>query len=352
MKRALALVLLVLGGAPPPSPARAAEGGGAPLSVVVASTPRGAFVAQPGKEVAHPTEIVVGTDRVAVLDALNNQAAIVELGTNRVTRFPTAETPIAGAFIGRNLYVLARDAHVLQKFGPPASSPADQAASRRRDGGAPAGETPALRVSGDLLRESNGTLYVYSRVTGTLEEIVNDRVTRRATIAPFASDFEISGRTAYLLFPREARLRTVDLRTMKATGVVAVGAVPVDMAFAGGGSAITARILAVADPSAKRVWLTEGTQSTAQAVARGFLRGFLGLGLFGSRSSQFPTGVDRVVIRGKQWIAYDSSSGTLYRFTRSKNSVIAKGIAPKAFAVTTDGVAYWKDGKLVAQRSQ
>jgi len=170
-------------------------------------------------------------------------------------------------------------------------------------------------------------------------------------VAPFASDFEIGGRTAYLVFPREAKIRTVDLLSMKVSGTVNVGAVPVDLAFAGGGTAITARILAVADPSAKRVWLTEGTQSTLQAVARGFLRGFLGLGLFGNRSSQFPTGVDRVVIRDKVWIAYDTSSGTLYRFTKSKSSIIAKGIAPQAFAVTSDGaVVYWKDGKLVAQR--
>jgi len=54
-------------------------------------------------------------------------------------------------------------------------------------------------------------------------------------------------------------------------------------------------------------------------------------------------------VRDKLWIAYDSSSGTLYRFTKSKSSVIAKGIAPQAFALTAGGVVYWKDGTLVAQ---
>jgi hypothetical protein len=285
---------------------------------------------------------------VAVLDALNNEVAIAELATGRTTRARTAETPIAGAFVGRDLYVLARDARLVQKIGAPASSPADQAASRRRDGGRRIGVDPDPA----FLRESNGSLYVYSRATGAIEEISGERVARRIAVAPFASDFDIAGRTAYLVYPRQGRIRMVSLDTMKTTGEVAVGAVPVDMDFAGGGTALSARILAVADPSAKRVWLTEAAQSTTKAIARGFLRGFLGLGLFGSRSSQFPTGVDRVVIRGKTWLAYDASSGTLYRFTRSKSSVIAKGIAPKAFAVAADGtVRYWRNGTLVAERT-
>lgn len=308
------------------------------LAQIVSATPRGPVIAHDrrielrgawnAEGVEHPSAIVVGRDRIAVLDALSNEAVITELASGKATRVRTAETPIAGTFIGRDLYVLARDGGVLQKFGT---------------------RTSTLALTGDLLRESNGSLYVYSRVAGTLAEVRDDRVTRTVHVAPFASDLEVGGRTAYLVFPREARIRTVDLAAMKTTGAVSVGAVPVDIAFAGGGTAITARILAVADPSAKRVWMTEGTQSAMQAVARGFLRGFLGLGLFGHRSSQFPTGVDRVVIRDKIWIAYDSSSGTLYRFTRSKSSVIAKGIGPQAFALTAEGVVWWKNGTLVAE---
>lgn len=128
-----------------------------------------------------------------------------------------------------------------------------------------------------------------------------------------------------------------------------VGAVPTDLAFAGGGTALTARILAVADPSAKRVWLAESTQSTTEAVARGFLRGLLGLGLFGNRASQFPTGVDRVETRGRTWIAYDSSSRTLYHFTRRQSTVLARGVAPGAFALTEKGVAWW-NGTSVAEK--
>ncbi len=304
---------------------------------VLAPTARGVVVAHDGRiqlpgrwtadGVANATAIAVGNDRVAVLDALRNEVVIVELANGKSTRVQTAETPIEAAFVGRELYVLARDARVLQRIG---------------------GAQIPLSADPSFLRESNGRLYVYSRASGALAEISGDRITRRLGIAPFASDFEIGGRTGYLVYPRDARIRTIDLAAMKASGEVHVGAVPVDLAFAGGGTAITARVLAVADPSAKRVWLTEGTQSTAQAIARGFLRGFLGLGLFGKRSSQFPTGVDRVIVRDKVWVAYDSSSGTLYRFTKRTSSIVARNVAPQAYTVTADGVAWW-NGTSVAR---
>jgi hypothetical protein len=303
---------------------------------IITSTPAGVVVAHdgqielPGKwatgGVAHATAIASTTDRVAVLDALANEAVVVELATGHTSRAQTEETPIAAIWQGRELYILARDARVLQHGTTRIPLAADPA----------------------FLRQSNGKLYVYSRTTGTIEEVVRDRVTRRLVTAPFASDFEISGSTAYLVDPRNARIRVVDLVKMQAASEIAVGAVPVDLAFAGGGTALTARMLAVADPSAKRVWLQEGTQSMTQAIARGVLRGFLGLGLFGSRASQFPTGVDRVIISGKIWLAYDSSSGTLYRFSRQKSSIVARNVPPQGFAITSDGVAWWT-GTSVAQ---
>jgi hypothetical protein len=73
------------------------------------------------------------------------------------------------------------------------------------------------------------------------------------------------------------------------------------------------------------------------------LRGLLGLGLFGGRESQFPTGIDRVIIRGSRWYAYDTSSGTLYRVTKSRSNVLAKGVGPTAFSVGPGGVFVWDD---------
>jgi len=310
---------------------------GAPaFAQVLTSTSAGVVVAHDGRielrgrwsarGPRNPTAIVASEERVAVLDALANEAVLVDLATGRITRTNTAETPIAAVFLGRELYVLARDARVLQHGSVRIALAPDPA----------------------FLRQSRGRLYVYSRTSGMLEEIDRDRVVRRIAVAPFASDLEIAGTTAYLTYPRDARVRMIDLVSMKAAGELAVGAVPVDLDFAGGGTALTARVLAVADPSAKRVWLQEGSQSMTQAIARGVLRGFLGLGLFGSRASQFPTGVDRVLARGSRWIAYDTSSGTLYRFDKRSSAIVAKNVPPGGFALTPEGVAWW-NGTSVAE---
>ena len=289
-------------------------------SAVLADTPRGIVVAVGGRiqpwnvpGVANPTKIVASGDRVVVLDALNDEAALVENGRSTVIR--TAATPVAAAFMGRDLYILCRDGNVLQHVG---------------------GESIPVAPDSAFLDVKDGALYVYSRVSGKVQRIGGSTTQG----LPFASDFE----AGYLVYPRESRIRTID------GAVFDVGAVPVDLAAAGGGTALTARILAVADPSAKRVWLTEGKQSTAKAIARGFLRGFIGLGLYGGRSTEFPTGVDRVLARGSRLVAYDSSSGTLYRVTKKKSSVLAKDVAPNAFALTADGVAIWQSGRIVHLR--
>lgn len=305
---------------------------------VLTSTDRGIVVAHDRRiklanrwnveGVASPTAIIASAERVAVLDALHDEVVLVELDGGKTTRMKTAATPIAAAFLGGQLYVVARDARLLQ----------------HEDGVI----TIPLAADPAFVAEWNGRLYVYARGAGTIEETDGVSILRRVKVAPFASDFEIAGGTAYLAYPREARIRTVNLESMKAAAELAVGAVPVDLDFAGGGTALTARVLAVADPSAKRVWLAESTQSTAEAVARGFLRGFLGLGLFGARASEFPTGVDRVETRGKTGIAYDSSSRTLYHFTRKQSAVIARDVPPHAFALTGRGVAWW-NGTSVAE---
>jgi hypothetical protein len=170
-------------------------------------------------------------------------------------------------------------------------------------------------------------------------------------VAPFASDVQLDAQNAYFVLPRASKIDVVALSTMEPAGSIDVGAVPVAFAFTSSGTALTARTLAVADPSAKKVWMIEGVQSFTQAFTRGFLRGLIGLGLFGGGASQFPTGVDRVVTAGGRWYAYDSSSGALYRFTKSSSSVIATNVGPSRFAVTAGGVYVWNDAVRRLQKA-
>lgn len=298
---------------------------------VLTGTPHGVLVAHDGRiewgtrdvaGVEHATFIAADDDRAVVLDALNNQAVIVDLARGTTERIRTAETPIAAIFAKGELYILARDARVLQLVG---------------------GEDVPLDADPSHLAQSNGRVFVYSRTAGVLREIGGGRW----EVPPFASDFEISGDTFYLAYPREGKIRVIRNGRVEE---LAVGAVPADVAFAGGGTALTARILAVADPSAKRVWLAESTQSMTEAIARGFLRGLIGLGLYSGGDSRFPTGVDRVETRGKHWIAYDSSTRTLYHFTRKQSTVLARDVAPRAYALTDTGVAWWT-GTSVAEKT-
>jgi hypothetical protein len=281
--------------------------------------------------VATPTSIVSGDERVAVLDALSSDVRIVELAAGRGTTVKAGETPIAGAFLGRTLYLLERDARALERIG------ADGARASINTAADPA-----------FLREAGGRLYVYARAAGLLQEITTApfAVARSVRVAPFASDFQVDGKNAYLVYPREAKIRVVALATMTAAGDVGAGAVPVALAVA------PPHTLAIADPSAKRVWMIEGSQSFGQAFARGFLRGLLGLGLGlgANRNSDFPTGVDRVLIRGKTLVAYDSSSGTLYRVAKAKSAIVAQGVQPQAFTLTSDAVWVWDDSVRRLQR--
>lgn len=285
--------------------------------------------------VANPTSSVTSAGRVAIVDGIANQVRIIDLAKRKGATVQTGETPIAGAFIGSSLYLLERDARAIERIG------AD-------------GSRTSLPLAADpaFMRERNNKLYVYSRAEGLLQEVSTSPLAVRRTVRvrPFASDMEVDGQNAYLVYPRDANVGVVKLSTMTTAGKIDVGAVPVDLAFAAGGTALTARTLAIADPSGKRVWLIEGAQTITQAVARGFLRGLIGLGLAGGRGSQFPTGVDRVAIRGSRWYAYDSSTRTLFRFTKRKSTVIAKNVESTAFSVGPDAVFVWNDTVRRLQR--
>lgn len=304
----------------------------------VASTNRGVVIAhdnvielQGGWSVTgvkNPARIIAGETRVAVLDPLANDLRIVELESGRSQHFETGETPTDGLFIGRDLFVIERDARRVARY--------------EADGSTAFVETAADPA---FIRESAGRIYVYARVSGVLNEIDPQRmkITREARVPAFAADIELDERNVYLVDARAAKMHVVDLVNFKAGEDIDAGVAPVDIAFVKGSTALSARTIAVADPSAKRVWIVEGAQSLGEAIARGFLRGLIGAGLFSGGASQFPTGVDRVFIRGNRRIAYDSASATLYTFSKSKSTPIATGVGPNAFALTATGVVWWDD---------
>ena len=281
------------------------------------------------QSVQQPSKIVAGRNHIAVIDAFADRIAIVRDGTTRF--LDTASTPIDAIFAGDDLIVLARDARTLERF-------------------AANGERTSIPVAADpaFLREANGFAYVYSRLEGIVQEISlrSLTLTRRASIAPFASDFETDGKNGYLLFPREAKLRSFPLSTLKVASETAAGAVPSDLALVRSGSALSTTRLAIADPAAKRVWITEGLQSVGGAFGRGFLRGLLGLGLFSPSQSQFPSGVDRVSVAGANVLAFDSASQTLYRIKGSKSETIAKGVAATGFTATEAAIAFLENGSI------
>ena len=293
----------------------------------------------PGLET--PTSIVAGDDAVALLDAWTNRARVISLANGSGETFATNETPIGGLFLGDHLYILERDSRTV--FGvrrlAAALDTVKAAASRR---------TPKLLAADPaFVGASDGLIYVYSRVEGLLQEIDPESLAllREVRIDPFASDMEIDGRTAYLIHPRSAKLTAVNLETFTAH-TTAAGGTPIDIAVARSANALSATTLAIADPGAQRVWRIEGSQSFGAAFGRGFIRGLLGLGLFRPRSSEFPTGVDRIMSAAGVTVAHDSVSGTLYAVDGSTIRVVAQDVAPQGFTVRGDRIAIWRDGAV------
>ncbi|HJT17606.1 MAG TPA: hypothetical protein VJ853_09470, partial [Thermoanaerobaculia bacterium] len=187
-----------------------------------------------------------------------------------------------------------------------------------------------------FLRVANRRMYVYSRASGVLQEIATHpfAIARTLDVAPFASDLEIDSGVAYLVYPRAAKIVAVAIESMKPIREIHVGAVPVDLAIA-------SHHLALADPSAKRIWMIERDES----FARAFLRGLIGIAPR-SGNRDYPTGVDRILTSGGEVYAYDSSSQTLYRGTKP----MAEGIGPQAFSIGPGGAYAWSDTVRRLQR--
>jgi hypothetical protein len=281
----------------------------------------------------HPGSIVVSSDggMAAVIDPLSDRAILFAVSSGQSTALATGPTPVAGIFIGRDLYLLERDAAQVERIG------ADGA--RNRIDLAP---DPAF------VRRSDRFLYVYSRTGGKLQEIdsSSDRIVRLVDAGIAASDLEIDGAYAYLVYPKRGKIELIDLHTMRPAGGIDVGTVPTDMALTSAGTPITAARFAVADPAAKTAWQIEGVESTTRAVARGFLRGLIGLGLHSAHHDEYPTGIDRLAAVGTTLLAYDSSSRTLYALVKKRPAMIATGLGPASFAITGAGVVTWENGGL------
>ncbi len=296
----------------------------------VASTPRGVLVAHDhvielyGKwktdGVSAPGAIAVSAARAAVLDPIHDRVAIVDLENGRTTFAHTKSTPVAAAFAGNDLLVLDRDAHAIEKIGR--------------------GEAIELGADPEFLSVAGNRAYVYSRIDGALQEIGIEpfALLRTIRIAPFASAMQCDAKSAYLAYRLENRVHVVDLDKMQDAGDFRVGS-PMDIAVVGAQ-------LAIAGPVGGRVRLIAGRESTSHA----FVRGLLGIGGFREKETIFPGGVDRVVALGGRWLAFDSSTGTLYSATKNGTIVLARGLAPHSFALTPEGVAYWQNGTLVAQK--
>ena len=278
-----------------------------------------------------PTNIIAAGSRVAILDMLHNEVHVVDVGSRTVSKMTTAESPVDAVFLKNELFVIARDARMLEKFGS-----------------APRSQSTTIPADCSFIRAGRNHLYVYSRIEGLLLEIdpVALRITRRLAIDTFASDLEIDEDYAYLAYPATGKVRGVNLETLTASEPVKAGGVPIDIHISPHRTALTGRTMVVADPAFKRIWITETTQSAVEAFARGFLRGLIGLGLYGGRTSKFATGIDRVSASRDMSVTYDSSTRTLYFYSKDTTRTVARDVPPRAFSVLNDAVYFWSDGRL------
>lgn len=303
---------------------------GGPLPTIHAFAPgsRAPLWSAEGPE--EPSAMILSPDgaRAVVLDALNNEAFLVSLRDGSSKRLGTPDGPVAAVFYGSELFILCRDGRELLRIAT--------------DGTVRLLPVPADTTS---LRAGNDHLYMYSRLEGTVTEVkpATLEVARSISLATAASDFEIDADFGYLTLPSSGSVVVFSLRQMRELERLDVGAIPTDLAVTSEGGLLDSGGLAVADPSSKKIWMSERTQSGAAAFGRGFLRGFIGLGLYVPRSSEYPTGVDRVVAARWGMAAYDSSTGSLYMVTKGKSSEVATGVGPEAFVMTQEGVAFWNE---------
>lgn len=275
-------------------------------------------------EIEHPTQITLAANgrEAFVVEAMNNRGAIVNIRQGTIRSVSLGETPVDATWLGAEIFVLCRDSAEVRKIrsnGTAESIPVSRGTSR--------------------LRVARGLLYAYDSQEGLIQEISPEPLTilRSGSTERFGSDFEVDGSSGYLVFPRSGRLIVVSLDKLTETGRLNVGAVPIDLALETDRTRLTAGSVAVADPSSKKIWRTERSQSFSEAFARGFARGLLGLGLFAPKSTEFPRGVDRVRVAGGSQAALDSSSGNLYATRGGRSTLVATGMTGVSFDLGSNG---------------
>lgn len=268
-----------------------------------------------------PTLAAVNRDTFLFADTITDRAALITRHGIVSKQFATGTTPVRVVPFRDGFLMLTRDDASLTFIG--------------NDGGT---RSIAVAEGSALLETANDRATVYSPVTGELMNVdASLRITSRMKSATGASDMEPAGDYLYLVHPGEGRIDVHDARTLDFIERVSAGAVPVDVETIGNRTAIGAGTLLIADPSSKRVWREEGTQSELEAFSRGFLRGMLGLGLFTPRSNEMPAGADRLLLSGNEVYALDSSSGTLYHVGRKSVAKVASGVAWSSLAADGEG---------------
>jgi hypothetical protein len=266
-----------------------------------------------------------GSGRAVVLDPTTDRVLVVDTADGRSWRHDVAGTPVEAVASREGVYVLARETGRIARI-------TDETITFVGGSGGDA----------TFLRSSSGHLYIYRRTAGALDRYGAD-LSPSGTLAvpPFASAMQLDGDRAWLVYPQRGTIVSVLLTAMTLEGEVRVGGAPVDLAIAARADALTATRLLIADPSMRVVWTTEGLQSMGRAIARGFLRGLLGLGLYRDRALEVPSPVDRVFVSGNTSYGLDSVSGTLYRLERRSAIAVARDVCTSCLASDGESLFVW-----------
>jgi hypothetical protein len=263
--------------------------------------------------------------QIALIDSVNGVVNLLKPARRTSSKHVLGGSPVAALFLGDDLYVLCRDSRKIVRVSS-------------------GGMTNAASVPHDstFIAAGGESIFVYSRVGGIMSEFRASSLTevRQAAVAPFGSDLEIAGETAYVVVPQQAVVIAYSLVDLSERERYRVGAVPMDLVIQEQRAVQGPGVMVVADPSSQAVWRAERSQSVAAAFTRGFLKGLTGLGLGSPKSATFPTGVDRVWMDDAHTVAYDSAAGAIYDVTGPPRR-IAGNVPAGGISVGGGEVVFW-----------